>query len=801
MGILCQDVRFGLRMLAKHPGFTAVAVLTLAIGIGANTAIFSFVYTSLLDPLPARSPHQLVQVRALDIEQGQYRIGVNPPTISELHHQEEIFSELVVFENHSITYQGELFQERVWGNKVSPNFFNIWNVVPQLGRTFAADEGQPGKDKVIVLSYAYWIDRFGGRTDLIGETIQFNEVDLTVVGVMPPDFRFPYSQLNYWVPGEFPVLPNAYTYRDFGLLARLRPGVSLPQAQDLLDTIATRHAHDHPRDNLGFGLSVRPLRKMFATEKIQKTLLSLMGVVGFILLIACANLANLLFARTEHRKHELAVRNALGAGNHRLIHQLLTESVLLAVFGGFIGLLALHWSLEALTIIIPENIPQLKPIQINLNSLVLTLVLSVMTGIGFGSAPAWFACRRGKLLEVLKQAGSAVSSDRMRRHFSNALVSSEVALAVVLLSGAGLMISSVIKLLKVDPGFNPSNLIRIHMTLPWEEYQNLERKNLFLYQLYERWSSLPGVESVGIGVSYAGQKAEFWTDSDGTTWEVHKAGSGFEDTNYLETMGARLVAGRYLEQSDIGEGRRTIVINEMMAKRLRLSEDPIGRTIIRATGQGPVSYEVVGVVSDMREYGLNQEIEPIYYRPYQEMSLGPPQFFIIRTRMDPDSIIRSLSNDLKDLEPAMTTPTFEIVEHSLYNSTASHRIYMKYMILFAAVGLGLAVLGIFGILAYSVAQRTKEWGIRMALGAQASDILRSVLVQGFMLTVIGLAVGLTGAFALTKYISSLLFEVSPTDPLTLLCVSLILVGVALLASYFPARRATKIDAITALLHE
>ncbi len=787
-------------MLAKHPGFTAVAVLTLAIGIGANMAIFSFVYTVLLDPLPAHDSHQLVQIRDLDKEIGQYRIGVNPPTLSKLHRQDEIFSELVVFENNSITYQGELFQERVWGNKVSPNFFDVWDVAPQLGRTFAADEGQPGKDKVIVLSHAYWKGRFGGRTDIVGETIHFNEVDLTVVGVMPPDFRFPYRQLNYWIPGEYPVLPHAYTYRDFGLVARLQPGVTLTQTQALLDTISARHAHDHPTGNKGFGITVRPLRMMFATEEIQKTLLSLMGAVGFILLIACANLANLLFTRNENKKRELAVRSALGAGKLRLLRQLLTESVLLAVFGGFCGLLVAFWGIEALTIIVPENMPQLKPMQIDFGLLGLTLVLSIATGIGFGLAPAWFACR-GKISDSLKQAVSAVSLDRTRRHLSNALVASEVALALALLSGAGLMISSVIKLLQVDPGYDPTNLVRVHLTPPWQKYQDLEKKNFFLQQLHERWSSLPGVDSVGIGVSYAGQKSESWTDSDGTTWDVRKAGCGIGDENFLKIMGARLVVGRYLEQSDIGIGRRTIVINELMAQRFRLGENPVGKTIARVTRQGHVNYEVVGVVNDLRDYRLNQEIEPIYYRPYQEISLGPPQFIVVRTRMESESIFKRLCNDLKDLEPAMSAPTFEFVEYSLYNSTASHRIYMKCMTLSAAVGLGLAVLGIYGVLAYSVARRTKEFGIRMALGAQASDVLRGMLIQGLTLTATGVAVGLAGAFALTRVISSLLYEVSPTDPLTFVCVSLILVGVALLASYIPARRAAKTDPMEALRYE
>ncbi len=801
MHSLWQDIRYGCRMLAKDPGVTAVAMLTLAIGIGANMAILSFVRAVLLDPLPARHADQLVQIRALDKSSGQYRMGVNPPTLDELHQRDEIFSELVVFENHSVTYQGELFQERVWGNKVSPNFFDMWDIAPQLGRTFAAGEGQPGKDNVIVLSHAYWKSRFGGRTSVIGETIQFNEADLTVVGVMPPDFQFPYNGLNYWIAGEYPVLPDAYGYRDFGLAARMQPGVTLAQTQALLDAIAARHAQDHPIDNKGFSITVRPLRMMFSTEQIQKTLLSLMVAVGFILLIACANLANLLFARTENRKRELAVRSALGAGTLRLLRQLLTQSILLAILGGSCGLLVTYWGIEALTILIPQNImPRLKPIEMDFGLLGLTLVLSIAAGIGFGLVPAWFACR-GDIGNSLKQTVSAVSPDRMRRRLSDALVVSQVALAVVLLSGAGLMISSVVKLLKVDPGYDPTNLVRTFLTPPWDDYQDLAKKDFLLQQLHERWSSLPGVDSVGIGTSYGGQKPELWAGPDGTTVEVRKAGCGVGDENFLRTMGARLVAGRYLGTSDIGAQRKTIVINEFMARRFQLGQDPIGKILARVTDQGPVNYEVVGVVGDLRDYVLNQEIEPVYYRPYQEIPLGPPLFVVVRTAVKTRSILTSLRNELKDLEPAMNAPVFEIVEISLYNSTGSHRIYMKCMILSAAVGLGLAVLGIYGVLAYSVARRTKEMAIRIALGALPSNIIRNTVWEGLRTVLLGIALGLLGTFWLSRFIESLLFETTAHDPMPLAGAVVLLIGVATIAIWIPARRAAKTDPIVTLRYE
>jgi len=802
MTTIWHDIRYGLRQLRKSPGFTAVAVLTLAIGIGANMAIFSFVRTVLLDPVPAHNSDQLVQIRALDRRTGKYCLGLNPPTISELSQHDEVFSELVVTENHSLVYydQKELNRERAWGHEVTPNFFNIWKVAPYLGRTFTADEGKPGKSKVMVLSHAYWKSCFGGRADIIGETIHFDGMDATVVGVMPPHFRFPYSGLKYWIPEDAPDYPDrGYQFRSWGVLARLQPGVTLAQTQALLDMIAARHARNVPEHNEGFGTTVRPLRMMFTTEAVQKTLFSLMGVVGFILLIACANLANLLFARTENRKRELVIRSGLGAGKLRLLRQLLTESALLAVVGGLCGLLVTYWSIEALTMIIPANMPRLKAVRIDFGLLGITLMFSVGVGVAFGLAPAWIACR-GKISDSLKQAVSAVSPDRVRKRLSDALVVSEVALAVVLLSGAGLMISSVIRLLHVDPGYDPTNLVRAHMALPGK-YRDLEMKSHFLRQLHERWSSVPGVDSVGIGVTYFGQNPENWTSSDGTIVRVKRVGCGIGAEDFLKTIGARLAAGRYLERSDIGANQKTIVVNKMMAQRFGLGDNPVGQIVTHDSGIGPVRYEIVGLMSNTRDQGLNQEIEPLYFRPYQEMPGTSPHFMAIRTTVKPSSILTSLRKELKVLEPTMDSPMFVMIEDTLYSSTASHRLYMKCLVLAAAIALSLAVLGIYGVLAYSVARRTKEIGIRIALGALPSEIIRHTMRQGMGTVVIGICIGLLATFWLSRFIEIMLFDISRHEPLVLAGAVVVFIAVAAFAAWIPARRAAKVDPMEALRYE
>ena len=537
---------------------------------------------------------------------------------------------------------------------------------------------------------------------------------------------------------------------------------------------------------------------MFTIEAMQKTTLSLMAAVGFILLMGCANLVNLFFARTEDRKHELAIRSALGAGRFRLMRQLLAESVLLAVLGGLCGLLVTQWAMKALTLLIPAYLPQLRPVHIDFALLGLALGLSIVVGTGIGLAPAWVACH-GQMSDPLKQAQSVAGPDRKRRRLSGLLVGSEVALAVVLISGAGLMISSVVRLLSVDPGYDPTHLIRVNLPIPWGKYQDLNKKNLFVQQLHERWSSLPGVESVGIGVADSGP--ESWAGPDGTIIQVRGLGCGVGDEDYLRAIGATLRAGRALETRDIGSQNRTIMVNEDLARRFGLDADPAGKTVVHKTPQGQIRYAVVGVVGNLREHGYTQPTWPVYYRPYHEIPLGPPHFMTIRTSAQPSALFVSLRQVLNDLEPTMDAPTFEIVATKLYNSTAYHRLYMKCLALAAAVGLLLAALGIYGVMAHSVALRTKEMGIRLALGALPSDVIRLTMCQGAGTVIVGIAVGLVGTFWLSRFIEILLFDTSPHDPFILAGAVVLFIAVAALGAWIPARHAAKTDPMEALRYE
>jgi len=717
---------------------------------------------------------------------------------------------------------------------VSSNFFTLWNIRPILGRTFAKDEatpvdenGNPTADSVVVLSYASWQKLFASDAGVIGKTIELSGRHFTVVGVMPPHFRFPREvDPLVWVPAEPRRLPaGMQTGSNIRVLVRLKPGITDKQAQAMLDTVAQRLMKDHTSDNgygrewrqrpQGLGFWIRHLRSHFqgsyGSEDLRGTLFGLLGAIGFVLLIVCVNVANLTLARTERRQQELAIRAALGAARVQLMRQLLTESVLLACLGGLGGMVVTYWGMKLLVVLIPQGMPRLKPVQIDGHALGFTLLVSVITGFAFGLAPAWHPGRT-RLSNALKQAGTGATAGAGRSKYRSALVITEVALSLVLLTGAGLMIQSVVRLLHVTPGYDPANLLFIRVYLPWkyadfagDTNQTKQARGLlrngFFSDAHHRLAALPGVRAAGV-LKDAAWGDKFAIEGRSTPVELYSAGCGVEESDCFRAMRVPLLDGRYFEKSDIGDKAGTVILNESAARLCWPGEKAVGKKLRKPERAGDKVYEVVGVVADARLYKYDQPIQPIFFRPYHEFDIvGAVPRFVVRTQQDPRDLIRAIHKELKAVEPAMLTPEIKVVQQVLYDSTVAQRTYMIYLVVFAGVGLFLAALGIYGVLAYSVARRTREIGIRLALGADRCDVLGMVIIEGARLVIIGVAVGLLAAFCLTRLVRNQLFGVSPTDPVVLAEVVLVVLAVALLACFLPARRATRVDPMEALRYE
>jgi putative ABC transport system permease protein len=829
-----NDLRFALRQLLKNPGFTAVAVLTLALGIGASTAIYSVVNVVFLDPLPGMANDRLIQIAERNYSVGAFGEnirkplfgGVSPPVLEAVGANQNFFADLAWADLLDLERKTEDFIQEESGFVVSANFFTLWNVPPLLGRTFAKDEAvpldenqKPAQDAVIVLSYAWWQSLFGGDPGAIGRTIEMSGRHFTVIGVMPHRFQFPSGGTKFWIPAQPLRLPPGWMKMPYiALFARLKPGVTIQQTEAMLDTVARRLANDPTFDETygdgwrgewtgrgGLGFWVRPARAQFAGRAdLQRTLFGLLGAIGFVLLIACANVANLTLIRTERRQQELAVRAALGAGRARLMRQLLSESVLLACLGGLSGLAVAFAGVKLLAVLIPEFMPRLKPIQIDGAALGFTLFISIVTGLAFGCAPALRAGRT-KLNESLKQASAQAMTGSGRRRYRSALVVTELALALILLTGAGLMIESITRLLHVDPGFDPQNLLRVELQLPWEKYHDEKdhaaRRKVLYAQLHERLAALPGVKAVGIGKRESGVE-KLTVEGPKEPMEALLAGCGVEQSDLFRAMRIPLRAGRYFDQHDVGQRVGTAIINETMARKFWPDEDPLGKKFRRPARRNFAQYEVVGVVSDVREFRYDRPPRPTFYRPCHELQLiGTAPFVVIRTESDVRGLLPAIRKELKAVEPAMLAPRVTVCRQVLYDSTQAQRTYMLFLVAFAAVGLLLAALGIYGVLAYSVARRTREIGIRMAVGAGRHHVLAMVMAEGGRLLAVGIVLGLMGAFWLMRLIRHQLFQVSPTEPRVFIAVVLVLSAIALLACFLPARRATRINPMEALRYE
>jgi putative ABC transport system permease protein len=804
-----NDLRFAFRQLRKSPGFAFVAVLTLALGIGANTAIFSVVDAVLLHPLAFKEPSRLVAVWETNEQPGaevNHRNEVALGNFYDWRAQNQVFEQIAALTYGNFNLIGVAEPERIQGAAVSFNFFETLGVSPALGRSFVAAEESPAAPRSVVISYGLWQRRFGGDPNLIGGTRIFNDEPFAVVGVMPAGFeiQFPASlQVEMWTLLRRGSADGDRKEHYLYVLGRLREGVSLKQAQAGMNVIVRQLQQQYPDTNRGTGVNVIPLHKQLVGN-IQPYLFVLFAAVGFVLLIACANVTNLMLARLAGRQKEIAVRLALGAGRGRLIRQFLTESVMLSALGSFLGLLLAAWGIEVLRRLAPPDLPRLSEISLNGPVFLWTLGILLLTGVLLGLAPALHASKPD-LNSSLQESGrttGGLKGNRVRR----VLVISEVALALLLLVGAGLMIRSSMRLQQVNPGFERKNLLTLNIALPRQKYLK-GQANLFFDQLLERIARLPGVEYAGgvdplpmsgsdssTGVLIEGQPIVPSADRP-------EAGERSVTPGYFQAMRIPLLEGRQFTEQDRADAPYVVVVNEALAHRFFPGQRPLGKRLGLEDDAGKLLWaEIIGVVGNVKHRSLDAEIKPELYEPYHQ---SPRNFMslVVRTAVEPSSMIAAIREQVLFLD--RDQPVFEIrtMEELLSKSLAQSRFIMLLLGIFSALAMALAAVGIYGVMAYFVTRRHKEIGIRMALGAQKSDVLKLVLVEGMGLAVIGVALGLAASFALTRIIANLLFGIGPTDPATLIGVSFLLTSVAFLACWIPARRASRADPIVTLRAE
>jgi putative ABC transport system permease protein len=801
MRTLWQDLRYGLRMLVKRPGFTFVAVLTLALGIGANSAIFSVVNAVLLRPLPYKDSEQIVNVYEALPQGGTGSVSV--PNLKDWREQNNVFTAIAAYQWANFNLHDQDQPERVVGLNVSAEFFDVLGIAPQLGRTFQQGEDTAGNDRVAVISEELWRKNFGGDASIVGKNIHVGGEGYTVVGVMPPQFKFQTAQM--WLPLVFSdtQLKNRGSHA-YATVARLKPGVTIAQAQAEMTGIARRLEQMYPDNQQGRGISLVPVQEA-QVGYMRPALFVLLGAVGFVLLIACTNVANLLLARAASRRREIAIRTALGAGRGRLIRQFLTESVLLSVLGGAFGMLIAKWGTDALVSLATGYIPSTVEIDLDWRVLSFTLLLSLLTGTVFGLAPA-LQVSKTDVQEALKEGGNSGSSPR-GNWLRSLLVVAEIASALVLLVGAGLLIKSFTRLQRIDPGFRSENVLTMKIALPDAKYKSQTSASAFYRQLLERVEALPGVESAGVinllPVQQSGTNGEIQVegqapDPSGQSPLVEVRAASPE---YFRALGIQLVAGRFFNAADEEKSAQVVIVNETFARKLIPDQDPLGKQIKNDSGP-PIT--IVGVVRDVKQSGLTAEVRPELFSPYTQpfwSGMNQNMNLVVRTASDPSSLTAAIRKEVLAVDPAQPVYGVQTMEAVLGRAVSYQRLNMQLLGIFAALAMLLAVIGIYSVMSYLVTQHTREIGIRMALGAQPWDVLKLVLGQGMILTLAGVGLGLIGAFMLTRLMSNLLYGVTASDPLTYAAVSALLFVVALVACYVPARRATKVDPMVALRYE
>ena len=801
---LWQDLRYGVRMLRKNPGFTFIAVLTLALGIGANTAIFSVVDAVLLRPLPFPASDRLVRIWETKPERSYFRNVVNGLNFLDWREQNRSLESMAAISDATVNLKINGEPLAVHGLSVSPEFFSTLRTAPYLGRTFTAEDGIPGRDNVIILSYEFWQKQFGGEQDIIGRKLEVDGPPVEVVGVMSKGFSLPNSKADIWIPLAIVRSPDWGHGRFLSVLGRLRDGVTQEQAQQDMARVGNYTAEQRPDFDKGWSAEVIPFLQD-ETHDVRRPLLVLLAAVGFVLLIACANVANLLLMRGTGRQRETAVRAALGASRSRIVQQLLVEGLLLALVGTVVGMAFANWGLRGLLAMIPAStpLPRMSAIAIDSRVFAFAFFVSLLTAIAFGLAPA-LRLSRVNLLDALKQGAlrSGVGGNRTLRQ---SFVVIEIALAFVLLVGAGLMLRSFQRLISVNPGFEPDRLLTMHVFTSPAKYQNDQKRSQYVEQILREIRNTPGVRTAGSthflpmtakisGSCFAPADQPPPRPADAPSAQFLIVSGG-----YFAAIGTPLVSGRDFGERDSYGARSVMIVNRAFVERYLSGADPLGKKF-RVCWSNPEPAEVVGVVADARQANLHDAPQPTIFLPNAQ---SPMYFanFVVRAQGDPRQILRSAVSAVHRVDPDQAISDIQTMEDVLSDSVSSPRFQLALLMIFAGIALALAMIGVYGVVSYSVRQRTQELGIRIALGARAANIGGMIFREVLLLAAIALTVGLAGALALTRVLKSLLFEVTPTDPATLLFASGVVFCVAALAAFLPVQRAMRVDPMVALRYE
>jgi putative ABC transport system permease protein len=800
---ILQDLRYALRSLTLNPGFAVVSILALALGIGANSAIFTVVNSVLLRPLQFPNSEQLVVVRDRNLSAGFPQFPLSPANYVDYRDQNHHFSRVAAFHGQGFSLTGGTEAERLRGAEVTPDFFEVLAVQPVLGRSFTQDEAKPGAPPVAILGYELWQRRFGGSRDILTQTVKLDGKITQVVGVMPTDFKFP-NRSQVWRPIAYDQ--HTWDVRGghwLGALGRLKPGSSLASAQSELNNIADRLQKQYPDSNTGWDTTIGILQDQIV-RGIRAAILTLFAAVAFVLLIACANLANLLLSRSAARRREVGIRAALGAGKGRLVRQLLTESLLLSMLGAALGLALARAGTQLLSGLSPTVLPRAGEISLDLRVLAFTAGVAVVTGILFGLAPA-FQMARTDLNSALRERGRGSSVGFERNRLRSLLVVGEVALALVLLTGAGLLMRSFYHLQSVDPGFDPHGVLTFRISLPETHYPKEEQRIAFYQRALDQIRALPGVSAAGASQIFPlaegnmiltfrqpGHAPKPRGQEDSATFLSATPG-------YFETLKIPLKAGRYFTEHDNATALRVAIISEDMARQFFPNQDPVGQSLVIG-GSGNKPCQIVGVVGRVVDRALDDKVNAAMYQPAAQATFGS-MYLAVRTPGNPESLISGLRTAIRQFDPELPLDAVGTVEDLVSSSLSQRRLSMVLMAVFAGLALVLATVGIYGVISYSVTQATQEIGIRLALGAQPGDVLRLILRYGLGLMSAGLVIGVAAALATGRLIASQLFEVRPTDPLTYVAVSAALLATGIVACLVPAVRAMRVDPLIALRYE